>query len=94
MDRTDMESDYWISGPHPGYSVDNLPPGTPLFLNAWRDLAALLLEWNPSEETAPDFSHYAVYRSETPGVTPDGGSFLLTTTETGCEDPTAVYFAG
>jgi hypothetical protein len=86
-----IESVYWISAPHPGYSVDNLPPGTPLFLNAWRDLAVLQLAWNPAEETDPDFSHYAVHRSENPGVPPDGAHFLLATTETGCEDLTAVY---
>jgi len=86
-----MSGHYWISAPHDGFSIDNLAPDAPLALNAWRDLTVLQLEWNPAEEPVPDFSHYDVHRSETPGVTPGGAQFLLSTTEPGCEDPTAVY---
>jgi hypothetical protein len=88
----DNSSELWISAPHAGYSVDNIaPPGAPQNLTAWREITELRLEWTQPTVSAPDFSHYAVYRDESPGVTP-GVAYLITTTgDTTCVDTGAVY---
>jgi hypothetical protein len=70
---------FWISGPASGFSIDNLAPATPLLLMAQQQAVDIELNWSPSGVNESDFSHYAIYRSNSPGVAP-GPSTLLTTT--------------
>ena len=82
-------STYWISAPRPGYSVDNVSPGAPLSLAAWRDADVVDLEWSPGLEPVEDLMHYSVYRSASPGVTPGPGNFVGTSPDTSVTDSTA-----
>ncbi|HEX6791605.1 MAG TPA: T9SS type A sorting domain-containing protein [Candidatus Krumholzibacteria bacterium] len=85
----------WDSNVMDGYSVDNLPPGVPLSLTAQRLATGdVSLQWNGVGDS--DLDHYAVYRANTPGVTPTPGSFLGTATGTTLLDagapPNALYY--
>ena len=80
---------YWISTPHPGYSVDNVSPGAPLSLAAERNAEVVDLAWSPGVEHIEDLMHYAVYRAGSPGVTPVPGNYLGTSPDTSVVDSTA-----
>ena len=82
-------SNFWISNTVSGYSVDNLAPGAPLALSAQRVSNDVQLTWDPSGFEEADFSHYAVYRSETPGVMADPGMFLSDAPDTTLLDTSA-----
>ncbi len=60
-----------------GYSVDNLAPAVPTGGVAAYEDGATNLHWSPNNEA--DFSHYAVYRGETPDFVPGPASLLAST---------------
>lgn len=70
--------EYFESNILGGYSVDNLAPGAPLFLNAALAGADAALYWTPSGQDDGDLAHYNVYRSATPGFVPGPGNLLGT----------------
>jgi len=72
----------WESEVAAGYSVDNLAPAAPLNLVAQRVGIKVRLDWNPSEEAAPDFDFYAVYRANSSGVTSEPIYFIDASADT------------
>jgi hypothetical protein len=80
---------HWESGQVPGYSVDNLAPAAPLMLAAQRVGTDVVLEWNPSSESEPDFRDYVVYRGAASGVTPQPIFYLSETPDTLLTDTNA-----
>jgi photosystem II stability/assembly factor-like uncharacterized protein len=73
---------FWKSGPDSGYSVDNVSPGAPLSLYGEPVGSDASLTWIASGVDDEDLSHYAVYRSASPGFTPGPGTFLDTAPDT------------
>lgn len=71
------------SMPDSGYSLDNLATGAPIMLTAVRAGGSNVdLDWGVGEATEPDFSHFAIYRSQVPGVTLDPLNFIGSTPDT------------
>jgi hypothetical protein len=77
---------YWDSDPDSGYSVDNVPPCTPLFLAGEQsfDPVGLALSWAPSTEA--DLAGYRVYRGLTEDFVPGTGNLIDSTCDTLCFD--------
>jgi hypothetical protein len=80
--HTRLPSQYFVSMPDSGYSVDNLAPGTPPGFAGRQSSAppGLRLTWSPSPER--DVAHYALYRGGSSDFVPGPGSKLLETAET------------
>jgi hypothetical protein len=75
---------YWSSVPAGGYSVDNLPPGTPEpFLGNYSG-GATHLHWEPNAEA--DFAHYRLYRGSNAGFVPGPGTLVASPPDTGHAD--------
>jgi hypothetical protein len=80
---------FWDSAPDSGYSVDNLPPGTPVGGRVSVIAAnSIRVSWD-ADTGDPDVGYYAVYRSTSSGFTPSPASLLVTTADTGYVDNTA-----
>ena len=75
---------YLPSDPDSGYSVDNLPPGTPGQLTGSFSAGATHLHWSPDLD--PDLAGYRVYRGGTPDFVPGPASLLATPRDTGFAD--------
>jgi hypothetical protein len=92
--KTDSAGVYFDSPVDSGYSVDNIPPGIPQgFVVAYNSPGGTKLSWEPS--SAPDISHYTVYRSEEPDFEPIGDNvvdFTVDTTWTDTISPAWMYF--
>jgi hypothetical protein len=73
---------FWASAPDSGYSVDNLPPGTPVGLAGQQKYtpAGLSLKWDRS--TAPDLANYAIYRGTDASFVPGPSNFIASPTDT------------
>ncbi|MCH8286411.1 T9SS type A sorting domain-containing protein [candidate division KSB1 bacterium] len=67
-----------------GYSVDNLDPSVPAGLNASIVGNNVVLTW--AEPVDVDFDNFAVYRSDTPGFTPDNVNLVGRVTTNSFED--------
>ncbi len=85
----------WESNIMDGFSVDNLPPAAPPSLVAQRLATGdVSLQWDGVADL--DFDHYAVYRANTPGVTPTPVNFLAVSPGTTLLDsgapPNALYY--
>jgi hypothetical protein len=80
--QTDNPTEYWISPPDSGWSVDNLAPCPPLELTAEQSYVpdGLTLMWDPNTDT--DFSHYNIYRGDDIGFVPDPGNLVACTPDT------------
>jgi len=65
-----------------GWSVDNLAPGAPLFLNGALVGGDANLGWNSSGYHDEDLLQYNLYRSSTPDVVLDEASFLASSPDT------------
>ncbi len=80
--HTSLPSEYWISPPDSGYSVDNLSPCAPLGLAGLQSYVpeGLTLTWDPSIET--DLDCYRVYRGASEGFTPDQGNLIASPCDT------------
>ena len=63
-----------------GHSVDNLAPAAPTALMAQRVGSDVNLTWNRVH--APDLKNYSVFRSTSPGVTPETMNFLASSNDT------------
>jgi hypothetical protein len=76
--HTTTPSVWFASDPDSGYSVDNLPPGTPEGLVAEPSFSpgGLALAWDAS--AANDLSHYAVYRGSSEGFVPGPENIVAT----------------
>jgi hypothetical protein len=72
---------YFDSPADSGYSVDNLPPGTPASFTAAYAGGATHLHWSVSPET--DLASYRVYRGTSAGFIPDASSLIATPPDTG-----------
>ena len=76
---------FYDSDPDSGYSVDNLPPGSPGALTATWSAGGAALRWTANPE--PDVEHYAVYRSDDPSFTPSSSTLVGTPTTSEFTDP-------
>ena len=75
---------YWLSAAAGGYSVDNLPPGTPEpFLGNYAG-GATHMHWEPNGET--DFAHYRLYRGSSAAFVPGPGTLVASPPDTGYAD--------
>lgn len=72
---------YWLSYPVSGYSVDNLPPGTPSAFAGNYSSGGTHLHWAPNPEA--DLAHYRLYRGDNPGFVPGPGNLIATPPDTG-----------
>ncbi len=76
----------WESGVASASSVDNLAPPAPIQLTGDRvGSGDVLLVWT-SGGTAPDFDHYAIYRSGATDVQPIPGDFLTLSDDPSLDD--------
>jgi hypothetical protein len=88
--KTASSTIYWDSQPDSGYSVDNLPPSTPIGGRVSVIAAnSIRVSWEPNT-VDPDVGYFAVYRSTTSGFTPSPTSLLGTTADTAYMDNAAV----
>ncbi|MDD4856769.1 MAG: FlgD immunoglobulin-like domain containing protein [Candidatus Krumholzibacteria bacterium] len=69
---------FWKSDPDSGYSVDNLPPGTPIDLAGEQSFVpvGLRITWTENEES--DLSRYNVYRGTSEDFVPGSGNLAAT----------------
>jgi hypothetical protein len=76
------ESDYWISQPDSGRSVDDLAPALPLGLEGEQVYSpeGLQLTWDPNSES--DLAGYNIYRGTSSGFEPGPGNLVATTPDT------------
>jgi hypothetical protein len=74
----------WLSLPDSGYSVDNLPPGTPSALSGTYSAGSTALHWLPNGEA--DFAHYNLYRGSSAGFVPGPSSLVASPGDTGHVD--------
>ena len=83
---------FWSSLADSGYSVDNLPPGTPAPFSGQYSGGAMHLDWDPNPEN--DLSGYRLYRGATSGFTPGPGNLIATLTSTSYTDmvPQGSYY--
>jgi len=77
---------FWISTPDSGSSIDNLAPMPPSGLagGVEDDPPGLRLKWNSN--TAPDLSHYAVYRGLSVDFIPQPENRIASPIDTSCFD--------
>lgn len=75
---------YWLSVPVAGYSVDNLPPGTPTPFTGQYAGGATRLHWNPNPE--PDVAVYRLHRGTSASFVPDPGNLMAEQPDTGYVD--------
>ncbi len=80
--HTTDPSVYFFSPADSGYSVDNLPPGSPQTLAGDYSYppAELLITWDRNGER--DFSHYSVHKGASPDFVPDVGNRIGTPWDT------------
>jgi hypothetical protein len=89
-------SQFWVSDPDSGYSVDNLAPDTPNGVTGDFNYppAQVTITWQSNREG--DLSHYAVYRGDSEGFVPTAGNRIGTPTDTTFVDtsfdPTHSYY--
>lgn len=84
--HTEDPSNFWISAPDSGYSVDNLAPDAPLALAGEQSYSpeGLQLTWDPNNE--PDLAGYNIYRGTSEGFLPGTGTFVTSTPDTAVFD--------
>ena len=75
---------YFDSPAENGYSIDNIPPGTPNPFTAAFVAPATHLHWGVSAAT--DFATFKLYRGSSVSFTPGPGNLIATTTDTGYVD--------
>lgn len=75
---------YWSSAPAGGYSVDNLPPYTPLSLIGTYGPGSTALHWAPNSDA--DFAYYRVYRGSSADFVPGPGNLVSSPPDTGFAD--------
>lgn len=75
---------FYQSNVDSGYSVDNLPPRTPVGFAGSHDDGITRLHWWPNEEA--DFASYLLYRGPSPDFVPDVTNALRSTLDTGYVD--------
>lgn len=68
------------SGAENGFSVDNLPPGTPSPFTAAYVTGVTYLHWGPN--SASDFATFPLYRGSSADFLPGPGNFVVATTDT------------
>jgi hypothetical protein len=80
--HTMTPSVWFVSAPDSGYSVDNLPPGTPLDLGGQQLYApvGLTLKWNRNMER--DLNNYAIYRGSNESFVPGPSNLIGSPTDT------------
>jgi hypothetical protein len=84
-------SQYWPSVPRSGYSVDNLPPGTPSPFTGTFHGTFALLHWHPNLEA--DLGGYRLHRGTSTGFIPGPGTLVSAQPDTGYTDAvTQPYF--
>ncbi|MCX5801234.1 MAG: T9SS type A sorting domain-containing protein [Candidatus Eisenbacteria bacterium] len=89
-------SQFWVSAPDSGYSVDNLSPVPPSGLAGGLNYqpAQVVITWQPNKEG--DLSHYAVYKGEGEGFVPSESNRIGTPSDTSFVDtsfdPTRSYY--
>ena len=82
--RATSGSAHWASTPDSGYSVDNLPPGTPApFTGAFAEGSATL-QWRANSET--DLAEYRLYRGSAAGFVLGPGNLAVAQPDTGHVD--------
>lgn len=81
------EYQQWPSNEMTGRSVDNLAPGAPLFLSAYRAGSSVVLKWN--RVRVVDLRDYSIYRKGSSGVTPVDPNFLDSTDDSTLVDHNA-----
>jgi hypothetical protein len=75
---------YLPSDPDSGYSVDNLPPGTPGHLAGNYTAGATHLHWDPNVDR--DLANYRVYRGSSASFVPGTGNLVGSPPDTGFSD--------
>jgi hypothetical protein len=80
--HTSNPSEYWISSPDSGYSVDDLAPCPPLEAAAEQLIvpAGLEITWKPNTEA--DLDGYVIHRSDVSDFIPDGGNLVYSSCDT------------
>jgi hypothetical protein len=83
---------FWPSAPDSGYSVDNLPPGSPAPFTAAYLAGATHLHWGENSE--PDLAGYRLYRGSSAGFVPGAGNLVAAQPDTGYADvgPAGSYY--
>ncbi|HET7225941.1 MAG TPA: Ig-like domain repeat protein [Candidatus Eisenbacteria bacterium] len=81
---------YYDSAPDSGYSVDNIPPSTPVAFAAERVGGATRLTWRRNPET--DVVDYRLYRGAEAGFAPGPGNLLATLSDTSYVDAGAGWY--
>jgi hypothetical protein len=89
--RNANRSTYWTSAPDSGYSVDNLPPGTPVFLASRHAADATRVRWRRNAE--PDLAQYRLCRGTSAGFVPGAGNLVTAQADTGYVDSGASPFS-
>jgi hypothetical protein len=83
--RNASGSQYWMSAPDSGYSVDNLAPVAPAPFTATYSAGATYLHWQPNGEA--DLAGYRLYRGSNSGFVPSPGNRIAAQPDTGYADP-------
>ncbi len=79
-------SEWYVSHPDSGWSVDNIAPGVPLGLAvAYNTGGGNDLSWDPSTE--PDFQYYRIYRGDDEDFIPDPANLVHETSTPQWTDP-------
>lgn len=77
-------TNWWISEPDSGYSVDDLAPAAPAPFTGQYAAGSAALHWNPNSE--PDLAGYELHRGGSPAFVPGAASFVAALADTGYVD--------
>lgn len=80
----DGRSQWWLSSPRSGYSVDDLAPAAPAPFTAQYAAGATQLHWEPNVEA--DLAGYRLHRGDSPGFVPGPDNLVGAPADTGWVD--------
>jgi hypothetical protein len=80
-------TNFHVSPPDSGCSVDNIAPGVPTGLWATYDAAGVSLDWDDAPDD--DFQYYRIYRGTDPSFTPTPSHLVMETAVSSWTDPLA-----
>jgi len=83
-------TEFWLSPPDSGYSVDNVPPLPPAPFLGTYSAGVAALHWGANTE--PDLAGYRLYRGSTAGFVPGASNLVTARTDTSFNDPAGAPF--